>query len=41
LYDVAAQHYGDGSKWQAIAQANGLTDPNLTGINTLTIPAIA
>lgn len=39
LYDVAAQQYGDGTRWTDIAQANGLTDPTLTGIETLVIPA--
>ena len=39
LYDVAAQQYGDGTQWQKIAAANNLTDPALTGITTLTIPA--
>ncbi|MHB8914417.1 MAG: hypothetical protein ACYC4K_01240 [Thiobacillus sp.] len=39
LYDVAAAQYGDGAKWQTIAAANNLTDPALTGIQTLTIPA--
>ena len=39
LYDLAQQHYGDANQWTAIAYANGLTDPYLTGINTLKIPA--
>ena len=38
LYDVAAQQYGDGTRWSDIAQANGLTDPALSGIQTLSIP---
>lgn len=38
LYQVAAQHYGDATKWTAIARANGMTDPQLSGINTLVIP---
>jgi len=38
LYSVAANVYGDASKWQQIAAANGLTDPVLTGTHTLTIP---
>lgn len=38
LYDVAAQQYGDGTQWGKIAQANGLTDPVVSGIQTLTIP---
>lgn len=39
LFDLAQQYYGDASKWASIALANGLTDPQLTGVNTLTIPA--
>lgn len=39
LYKVASDQYGDASLWSSIASANGLTDPQLTGINTLTIPS--
>lgn len=39
LYTIASQQYGDAGRWIDIAKANGLTDPVLTGINTLTIPA--
>lgn len=38
LYTIAAQHYGDASRWTEIAAANKLTDPVLTGINTIIIP---
>lgn len=38
LYGVAAKVYGDATQWQRIAQANGLTDPNLSGIAQLAIP---
>ncbi len=38
LYQVAAQQYGDATLWPIIAQANGLTDPQISGIQTLTIP---
>lgn len=38
LFSLAAQYLGDATKWYQIAQANGLTDPMLTGIETLTIP---
>lgn len=41
LFSIAAQQYGDASKWTAIAQANGLTDPQVPGIATLAIPATA
>jgi hypothetical protein len=39
LYTIASQQYGDATRWTDIAAANGLTDPVLTGINTLVIPA--
>lgn len=39
LYQVAAKQYGDATRWTDIAAANGLSDPNLTGIQTLVIPA--
>ncbi len=39
LYQVASDQYGDPSLWTSIAAANDLTDPQLTGINTLTIPS--
>lgn len=39
LFAVAASQYGDATDWTQIAQANGLTDPAITGITTLTIPA--
>lgn len=39
LFTIASQQYGDASRWVDIAKANGITDPVLTGINTLTIPA--
>lgn len=38
LYGVAAKVYGDATQWQTIAQANGLSDPNLSGIAQLAIP---
>jgi len=39
LYQVASDQYGDASLWGSLASANNLTDPQLTGINTLTIPS--
>jgi hypothetical protein len=39
LYDIASETYGDPSEWVTIAAANGLTDPSLTGVNSLRIPA--
>jgi prophage DNA circulation protein len=39
LFAVAAGQYGDARAWTRVAQANGLTDPAITGISTLRIPA--
>ncbi|KAJ9430425.1 hypothetical protein PMI39_022950 [Pantoea sp. YR343] len=39
LYQVASEQYGDASMWTRIAEANDLTDPQLSGINTLQIPS--
>ncbi len=39
LMAVAATHYGDASQWPKIAAANNITDPFLTGNNTLKLPA--
>jgi len=38
LFDLASKHYGDASGWTSIAKANNLSDPEITGINTLIIP---
>jgi hypothetical protein len=39
LFAVAADQYGDARDWTALAQANGLTDPQVNGITTLVVPA--
>jgi hypothetical protein len=41
LYALAVQEYGKASAWQTIAEANGLDDPVLQGIHTLTIPPLS
>ena len=38
LYQIASEQYGDAMGWIQIAQANGLTDPQLQGVITLNIP---
>jgi nucleoid-associated protein YgaU len=38
LFQIAAQQLGDATQWIRIAQANGLSDPQLSGVVTLTIP---
>jgi hypothetical protein len=40
LYTLASQAYGDAAAWTGIARANKLTDPVLTGVNKLVIPAL-
>ena len=40
LYQIALQQYGDATQWWRIAQANGLTDPNIIGIVTISIPSM-
>jgi len=39
LFRIAAEQLGDATQWQRIAELNGLTDPVLTGVMTLRIPA--
>lgn len=39
LFKVAADQYGDARDWTTLAQANGLTDPQVNGITTLVVPA--
>jgi hypothetical protein len=38
LFALAAERYGDFTGWWLIAQANGITDPWLSGQVTLIIP---
>lgn len=38
LFALAAQHLGDATQWNRIAELSGLTDPQINGIATLTIP---
>lgn len=38
LYHIAEQQYNDATAWTGIARANGLTDPQIQGIKTITIP---
>lgn len=40
LFDLASTNYSDATAWTAIARANGLSDPQLSGVNTLLIPPI-
>jgi hypothetical protein len=38
LYQLAAQTYGDATRWSDIAQASGINDPMMVGFNTVTVP---
>ena len=40
LFHLAARELGDATQWIRIAQANGLTDPMLSSVVTLTIPDV-
>jgi hypothetical protein len=41
VFDLASQLYGDATQGMAIAQANGLTDPQITTPTKISIPASA
>ena len=38
LFAMASKAYGDATAWTTIARANKLSDPNLTGVQTVLIP---
>lgn len=38
LFQIAAAQYGDAMDWAALAQANRLNDPVLSGVTTLIVP---
>ena len=40
LFAMASQNYGDPTAWTTIARANNITDPQLTGVQTLKIPRV-
>lgn len=39
LYQVASDQYGDATKWDSLAMVNKISDPNLSGINTIIVPS--
>lgn len=41
LFSIASKVYGDATAWAGIAQANGITDPKISGIQTIKLPATA
>jgi nucleoid-associated protein YgaU len=40
LFAIAARYLNDATQWGRIARANNLSDPVLTGVNTLVIPPV-
>jgi hypothetical protein len=40
LFALAAQYLNDATQWIRIAQANGLSDPQLFATNTIIIPPV-
>jgi hypothetical protein len=40
LFSLAAVYLNDATQWIRIAQANGISDPVLTGLATLVIPPV-
>lgn len=38
LFQVAATRLGNALQWVSIAQANGISDPFLSGLQSLTMP---
>ncbi len=40
LFEIACVQLGDATQWIRLAQANDIVDPMLTGVQTLTIPAV-
>lgn len=40
LFALAAQYLNDATQWIRIAQANQLSDPQLSGVQTLIIPPV-
>jgi hypothetical protein len=40
LYRIALEQLGDATQWDRIARANGLIDPVIVGVATLTVPQV-
>lgn len=38
LFQIASVYLGNATQWSRIAALNGLTDPMLTGVQTLSLP---
>lgn len=39
LFALAAQYLNDATQWVRLAQINGLSDPQISGVVTLKIPS--
>lgn len=39
LFQISQKNYGDATNWTTIAKASGTSDPMVSGVKTLTIPA--
>jgi hypothetical protein len=40
LFRIAAEQLNDATQWIRIAELNGISDPILSGVTTLLLPAI-
>jgi nucleoid-associated protein YgaU len=40
LFQIAAQYLQDATQWIRIAQLNGISDPWLNGLQSLTLPDV-
>ena len=40
LFHVAARYLGDATQWNRIATLNGISDPAITAIATITLPPV-
>lgn len=41
LFRLAAQHLNDATRWDEIARLNGMSDPELVGLQTIKLPSVA
>jgi len=41
LFTMASKAYGDIAAWTTLARANNLTDPQLSGVQTIVVPRVA
>ncbi|MGR3717177.1 MAG: hypothetical protein ACU0B1_10560 [Thermohalobaculum sp.] len=41
LFELAAKYYGDAARWEEIAAANGIDDPWVADLATISIPMLS